>query len=150
MKQLIAWSSRVMLIVSAVYLVTFGLIWFFKPMRALANGSLLGGLISLYNIFHLAFRLRIAGLRVRSGSRKPAGLHMTVRFLTVIFGALLVYRFPTRIDYHSFVLSLLFGYLLLVTVISFYYLRKRSTISSDEGGETLGSDSESKVSRNDV
>lgn len=149
MKQLIAWSSRVILIVSAIYVSTFGLIWFFRPARALASGALLGGLISLYNIFHLALRLRIAGLRARSGLR-PAGLHSIIRILTVVFGTLLVYRFRARIDYHSFVLSLLFGYLLLVPVISFYYLRKGSTKSSDEGRDTLGSDSESEVSRNDV
>lgn len=75
---------------------------------------------------------------------------MTVRILTVIFGALLVYRFPTRIDYRSFVLSLLFGYLLAVSVIIFYLFKKGSTMSADERGETLGSDSKSKVSRNDV
>ncbi|GGL50312.1 hypothetical protein GCM10007968_13170 [Sporolactobacillus putidus] len=143
-----AWSSRVILVAAAVYAGVFGVIWFIRPMRALASGFLLGGLISLYNIFHLSFRLRIAGLRVLSGSRMPAGLHMTVRILTVIFGTLLVYRFPALIDFRSFVLSLLFGYILLVTVMSFYYLRK--TTSSDEGGETLGSDSESNISRDDV
>jgi hypothetical protein len=75
---------------------------------------------------------------------------MTVRVLTIIFGALMVYRFPTWIDYRTFVLSLLFGYLLLVTVMSYYYLRGNGTTSSDEGGEIHGSDSESEISRTDI
>jgi hypothetical protein len=68
---------------------------------------------------------------------------MTVRILTVIFGALPVYRSPAFIDYRSFVLSLLFGYLFAVSVIIFYLFKKGSTMSADERGEILGSDSES-------
>ncbi|EST12490.1 ATP synthase subunit I [Sporolactobacillus laevolacticus] len=150
MKPVMEWFSRVVLIVAVIYVSVFGLIWFLRPARALASGFLLGGLISLYNVFHLSFRLRIAGLRVQSGTRKLAGLHMTVRVLTIVFGALMVYRFPTWIDYRTFVLSLLFGYLLLVTVMSYYYLRGNGTTSSDEGGEIHGSDSESEISRTDI
>ncbi|MCO7176316.1 ATP synthase subunit I [Sporolactobacillus kofuensis] len=150
MKPVMEWFSRVVLIVTVCYVVVFGLIWFLRPARALASGFLLGGLISLYNVFHLSFRLRIAGLRIQSGSRKMAGLHMTVRVLAIVFGTLIVYRFPTRIDYRSFVLSLLFGYLLLVTVMSYYYLKGNGKTSSDEGGEIHGSDSESEISRNDL
>ncbi|RYL95125.1 hypothetical protein EWI07_03635 [Sporolactobacillus sp. THM7-4] len=141
-------SSRIIFMVSVSYILIFGLIWLLSPMKALAGGFLLGGLISLYNIYHLSLRLRMAGLRVIRGSRRLTGLHLMVRVLAVVFGALLVYRFPTRIDYRSFVLSLLFGYILLVAVTSFCYLRKKTF--SDEGGETLGSDSESEISRPDV
>ncbi|MCQ2010787.1 MAG: ATP synthase subunit I [Sporolactobacillus sp.] len=150
MKPVMEWFSRVLMIVAIIYTSVFGLIWFLIPARALASGFLLGGLISLYNVFHLSFRLRIAGLRVQSGARHLAGLHMTVRIATIVFGVLMVYRFPTRIDYRSFVLSLLFGYLMLVTVMSYYYLKGNGTTSSDEGGETHGSDSESEISRNDI
>ncbi|MFT8319186.1 MAG: ATP synthase subunit I [Sporolactobacillus sp.] len=149
MKPLVEWAFPVARIASAIYLVLFGLIWFLTPAKALAAGFLLGGLISLYNVYHLYFRMKIVGLRIRSG-RRPVGLNMTVRILTVVFGVLMVYRFPTRIDYRSFVLSLLFGYLLMVTVVSIYYLKKGNTTSPNERRETLGSDSESTFSRNDV
>lgn len=149
MKPLVAWAKPKMIGAAVVYLLTFGLIWLLTPMKAPAAGCLLGGLISLYNIYHLYFRMKIVGLRIRSGAR-PAGLHMTVRVLTVLFGALMVYRFPARFDYRFFVLSLLFGYLLLIAVVSIYYLKKRNTTSPNERRETLGSDSESAFSRNDV
>ncbi|GAY77853.1 ATP synthase subunit I [Sporolactobacillus inulinus] len=150
MKSVMEWFSHVLLIITIVYIFLFGLIWFYEPVRALASGFLLGGLISLYNVFHLAFRLKIAGLRAQSGVRKSEGLHMTVRILMIVFGVLIVYRFSTRIDYRSFVLSLLFGYLMLVMVMSYYHLRSKGTTSSEEGGEIYGSDSESEISRNDL
>ncbi|MCO7125613.1 hypothetical protein NIE88_07495 [Sporolactobacillus shoreicorticis] len=49
MKPVMEWFSRVLLIVTIAYTSVFGLIWFLIPMRALASGFLLGGLISLYN-----------------------------------------------------------------------------------------------------
>lgn len=144
----LAWSYRIILLVYAIYVAFFALIWLTTPLKALAGGFLLGGLISLYNIYHLTLRVRIAGLRILSGSRRIAGLHMITRVLMVVFGALLVYRLPDWIDYRSFVLSLPFGYFLFVAVVTIYYLRK--TTSSHEGGETLGSDSESEISGHDI
>lgn len=144
----LAWSYRVILSVYALYVAFFALIWLMTPLKALAGGFLLGGLISLYNIYHLTLRVRIAGLRILSGSRNNAGLHMITRILMVVFGALLVYRLPDWIDYRSFVLSLPFGYFLFVAVVTIYYLRK--TTSPHEGGETLGSDSESEISGHDI
>ncbi|MFT8363912.1 MAG: ATP synthase subunit I [Sporolactobacillus sp.] len=149
MKPLVVWVKPKVLLVSASYIVGLGLIWLLTPWKAAAAGGLLGGLISLYNNYHLYFRMKIVGLRIRSGHR-PAGLHMTIRLLTVIAGCLVVYRFPAHFDYRFFVLSLLFGYLLMITVVSIYYLQKGNTTSPNEGRETLGSDSESAFSRNDV
>lgn len=90
----------------------------------------------------------MTGLRVLSGSRMQAELQMKAVFPTAAAAVLTGCRFPVLIDFRSFVLSLLSDCILLVAVMSFCSLRK--TASSDEGGETLGSDSESEVSRNDI
>lgn len=150
MQSLGSWALPRMLTAAFTYGAACGLIWFLMPWKAQAAGCLLGGLISLYNVYHLYFRMKVVSACFHSKRCVPAGLQMTVRLLTVVAGVLVVCRFPTRFDYHTFVLSLLFGYLLMVVVFSVYYLKRGNAAFSKEGGETLGSDSENTISRNDL
>ncbi|TCP20253.1 ATP synthase I subunit [Scopulibacillus darangshiensis] len=137
----LAWPVRMMMIISCSIFIILTFLWFVTPAKPLIAGFILGELISIYNIFHLAYRVKLAGDRVAAGSQKLVGIKTLTRILMVGFGIILVYRFPEWIDYRSFVLTLPFGYILMVVVTSFFYIKK-SSIHQEEGRDVLGTDSE--------
>lgn len=139
---------RLMKKIAIAAVLLMALLWLATPLKAVFAGMILGSAISLYNIFHLGFRLRLAGESILKGSKKLSGINTMVRILMVGFGILLVYRFPQWIDYHSYVLSLLFGYLLLVFSVSFFHIKNTSL--HHEGREVLGTDTENNVPGSDL
>ncbi len=139
MKTEMARSYRMIVIISSIIFLILIILWFSTPVKSLIAGAILGGLISLYNIFHLALRARLAGKQVLAGSKKLVGINTLTRIAMVGFGILLAYRFPAWIDYRSLVLSLPYGYILLVVVPSFYYIKE--TRSRHEGRDILGDNS---------
>lgn len=144
----LARSCRMMLIISGCIFTFLIILWFLTPVKPLVAGIILGGLISIYNIFHMAFRVKLASDRVIAGSQKLVGIKTLSRILMVVFGIILAYRFPEWIDYRSMVLTLPLGYILMVIVVSFTYISKPN--SHQEGRDVLGTDSEAKVPRHDV
>ncbi|WP_141603668.1 hypothetical protein [Terrilactibacillus laevilacticus] len=148
MKNELAWSYRVMFVIYVCLLIIASLLWILLPVKSLLAGFVLGMTISFYNIFHMTLRVRIASVKVLSGSHKLMGLKSMTRFLMVTFGALLVYKLPAVFDFRTFVFSLLLGYLTLIVVTTIE--TGKQTRLSLERRENIGNNSKSEISRDDV
>ncbi|MFC7391861.1 ATP synthase subunit I [Scopulibacillus cellulosilyticus] len=117
-------SCRITLILSCCILIFLIFLWFVTPAKSLIAGFIIGGLISFYNVFHLAYRVMLAGKLVASGSQKLVGLKTLSRIAVVGFGIVLACRFPEWIDYRSLVLALPLGIIVMIVSASFYYIKK--------------------------
>ncbi len=115
-------SNRLVLILTSIILVLSLLLWFVTPAKSFVAGFILGGLISLYNVLYLARRVSLITQLVIAGSHRPKSLGFLYRILMVVFGIILVYKFPEWFDYRSYVLGLPLCYVLLLvaTAITIY------------------------------
>ncbi|WEG13108.1 ATP synthase subunit I [Pullulanibacillus sp. KACC 23026] len=135
-------SSRrlVLILTSFIFLVSI-LLWYLTPAKSFVAGFILGGLISLYNVLYLGRRIKLISQLIIAGSHRRAGLGFLNRILMVVFGAILVYKFPEWLDYRSYVLGLPLCYILLL-IATGVTIKKGKEPSSREGRDVLGTDSE--------
>ncbi|SDC52865.1 ATP synthase I chain [Melghirimyces thermohalophilus] len=95
-------------------LVCILLLWLVTPAKPFFAGMFLGGLTSLYNVLHLARRLRLVGESILSGGKARWGLGMSQRFLALILPLILGVRFPDQVDVLGIFLGFPLGYLAAV------------------------------------
>lgn len=135
----LAWYRRLILILSSCILGIFILLWFFTPAKSLIAGFILGGVISLYNTLYLARRIRIIGLLAMKGFQRHAGTGLLNRLIMVVFGVIIVYRFPNWFDYRTMIAGLLIGYVLMVITACLYAKKEKA---EREGRVMLGNHTE--------
>lgn len=116
---------RVLILTSSV-LALISLLWLALPAKAFFAGMFLGGLVSLYNVLHIARKLRLAGEAALSGERPRLGLGMIQRFLALILPLILGVRYPEQVSFLSIFLGLPLGYVAAIVV-------ELSCIKSDIG-----------------
>ncbi|MBM7645367.1 multisubunit Na+/H+ antiporter MnhE subunit [Scopulibacillus daqui] len=117
-------SCRITIILSSCILIFLIFLWFLIPAKSIIAGFIIGGLISFYNVFHMAYRVMLAGKLAASGSQKLVGLKTLSRIAVVIFGIILACRFPEWIDYRSLLLGLPLGLIVMIVSAGFYYIKK--------------------------
>ncbi|MFC4619862.1 ATP synthase subunit I [Camelliibacillus cellulosilyticus] len=135
----LAWYRRLILILSSCILGIFILLWFFTPAKSLIAGFILGGVISLYNTLYLARRIRIIGLLAMKGFQRHAGTGLLNRLIMVVFGVIIVYRFPNWFDYRTMIAGLLIGYVLMVITACLHAKKEKA---EREGRVMLGNHTE--------
>lgn len=112
------------------------LLMFITPAHSMIAGFILGALISLYNAWHIARRMKLIGKTAISGTvRTNTGLFM--RVLAVITGVFFVSLYPEWFDYRSFLLGLTLCYIMMYFV-AFY----RAFKYQREGRVRVGNHSE--------
>lgn len=89
------------------------IMWLLTPYKPFIAGAILGILASLYNILHLARRLRITGeVAIATNGKRASGLGVINRYLMVTLAVLIIYKFPQHFDYRTFILGLPVCYIL--------------------------------------
>jgi hypothetical protein len=91
------------------------IIWYLTPSsQTFLAGMILGLLTGLYNILHLARRVRIVGEQViaSKGKKVRSGLGMINRFLLVALAVTIVGLYPQHFDYKGLIAGLPICYIL--------------------------------------
>ncbi|WP_169713645.1 ATP synthase subunit I [Paludifilum halophilum] len=127
-------TRRVTLLTSAVLTVIL-LLWATTPAKPFFAGMFLGGLVSLYNILHIARKLRQVGERMLTGDGRRSGIGMASRFLMLVLPVALAIRYPEWVDARSIFLGLPIGYAVAVVV---EYRRQARGKNIGERGENDG------------
>ncbi|MFD1397555.1 ATP synthase subunit I [Kroppenstedtia eburnea] len=107
---------RRVMILTACSLALIFLLWLTLPARSFFAGMFLGGLVSLYNVLHIARKLRLAGETALAGEGSRPGLGLTNRFLALILPLILGIRYPEQVNVLSIFLGLPLGYMAAVMV----------------------------------
>ncbi|MFD1427232.1 ATP synthase subunit I [Kroppenstedtia sanguinis] len=117
---------RRVVILTACSLALILLLWLILPAKPFFAGMFLGGLVSLYNVLHIARKLRLAGEMALAGEGSRMGIGLTNRFLVLILPLILGIRYPEQVNVLGIFLGFPLGYVAAVVV-------ELSLIKSDFG-----------------
>lgn len=130
-------SRRLTLLLSCCVLAVLILLFLIMPAKSFLAGLILGASISLYNVLYLARRARIAGQAAIAG--RTAGSGFLNRVLMVVFGIILIYRFPEQLHYLGYVSGLPISYILIIVAAG---INAKKGHTKREGRVVLGNHSE--------
>jgi len=90
------------------------IIWMITPYKKMVAGCFLGVCVSLYNVSHLATRVKLAGnYAIATGSTRHKSTGMMHRYLMVALAIIIAVSFPTWFDVRAIVAGLPVCYIML-------------------------------------
>ncbi|PRX42024.1 ATP synthase I subunit [Planifilum fimeticola] len=107
--------QRRVTILTFVVLALFFLLWLTTPMKAVFAGLLLGGLASLYNVLHLARRIRLVRESIRTGSGR-VGTGLGNRLIMAAAAVIIAAKYPDFFNLAAVGLGLGLSYVQVVIV----------------------------------
>ncbi|TCS95589.1 ATP synthase subunit I [Hazenella coriacea] len=114
--------TRIILL-TVIFLSLLLISWFIFPFQKAIAGLMIGVIVSLYNILHLARRLRIAGeVAIATGSLQTPGIGMMNRILMICAAFLIAIQFPELVDFRMIFLGLPVCYIIAV-IVQLWFLR---------------------------
>jgi ATP synthase protein I len=108
--------QRRVTILAVIVLALFFLLWLTTPIKAVFAGLLLGGLASLYNVLHLARRIRLVRESIRSGSGGRVGTGLFNRLIMAAAAVVIAANYPEAFNLAAVGLGLGLSYVLVVIV----------------------------------
>lgn len=132
------WSRRMIFLISCGIFGLTTIIWFLTAFAPFVAGLMLGEIVSLFNVWYLAHRVKLVGKRIVNQTPRLGGSGLATRILMVIFAALLAYRFPEWIDIRSYVFALPISYIVMLIVGGLNVKRMKKI---QEGRDVIGNHS---------
>ncbi|SFI66656.1 ATP synthase subunit I [Thermoflavimicrobium dichotomicum] len=136
MNELHTIRRQVMLLAVGI-LITLLIMWFLTPpnFKPIVAGAVLGISVGLYNILHLARRLRISGEQaIATNGKRISGLGVINRYLMVTLAAIIIATNPQYFDPKGFAMGLPVCYILPLAVAIFQKKKQETKGVKDKDG----------------